>query len=416
MMIIRIFFFISALALSSGFVQQLRNLDVGKGGKIECEGLLLSQKNGSNYPTEVEKVGPTMTTTSMRKILQVEKFARLPVWPVWNGVAIFVISKLFGNEFAAKLEDMIGGRVCPNFFIEGKTSPFIMLVHHRHSFASWDILRYLQRTFFPEGFPAHPHRGFITVTYILKGGFIHRDSLGIKQSYGAEERHKGKHTQWLNTGGGMLHEEMFDIDFKNIFRPCDQELYQLWLNVPSSNKMDSPSIKLLGGESETPCVIKIDENGKKTETTIIGGTHEDKSSSAPIESDLAILHVKMEPGTSWSHKLPLSQETSLLYMRRGSIEVQDTRVPPHHTAYFEREGSYIKVSTNDGADFLLLAGEPLREPVAAQGSMVMNTPDEINAAYADYQRGNMGLPWSEKLSDEGWLDHVERHPSVYKFE
>mmetsp|Transcript_17233 Transcript_17233/g.26118 ORF Transcript_17233/g.26118 Transcript_17233/m.26118 type:complete len:150 (-) Transcript_17233:862-1311(-) len=149
MMIIRIFFFISALALSSGFVQQLRNLDVGKGGKIECEGLLLSQKNGSNYPTEVEKVGPTMTTTSMRKILQVEKFARLPVWPVWNGVAIFVISKLFGNEFAAKLEDMIGGRVCPNFFIEGKTSPFIMLVHHRHSFASWDILRYLQRTFFP---------------------------------------------------------------------------------------------------------------------------------------------------------------------------------------------------------------------------------------------------------------------------
>lgn len=138
---------------------------------------------------------PAASTTGIsrrRKISRVEKFARLPVWPVWNGVAIFIISQIFGNEIAAKLEGAIGGRVCPNFFAEGETSPFIMLVHHRHSFARFDILRYIQRTFFPEGFPSHPHRGFTTVTYILKGGFLHRDSTGIKQSYGAEKKTQGE--------------------------------------------------------------------------------------------------------------------------------------------------------------------------------------------------------------------------------
>ena len=96
-------------------------------------------------------------SSSPRRVASVERFARLPVWPVWNGVAIFVVSRLFGKDVAAKLEDAIGGRVCPNFFNPpDKTSPFIMLVHHRHSFAAWDPLRYIQRTFFPEGFPAHP--------------------------------------------------------------------------------------------------------------------------------------------------------------------------------------------------------------------------------------------------------------------
>ena len=98
-------------------------------------------------------------STSSRAIDRMEKFSRLPVWPVWNGVFIFIISKLFGEDTAAKLEDAIGGRVCPNFFQPDRTSPFIMLVHHRHSFAPWDPLRFIQRTFFPEGFPAHPHRG-----------------------------------------------------------------------------------------------------------------------------------------------------------------------------------------------------------------------------------------------------------------
>jgi hypothetical protein len=199
-----------------------------------------------------------------RTVDRVEKFARLPVWPVWNGVLIFLVSKVFGDELAAKLENAIGGRVCPNFFVPERTSPFIMLVHHCHSFAPWDPLRYIQRTFFPEGFPAHPHRGFVTVTYFLKGGFEHRDSMGVKQMYGAEKRHADKHTQWLMTGAGMLHEEMFDISSEDGFlRPSSQELYQLWLNVPAAHKMDNPRVDLLGGPDKTPTVEIIGDNAQK---------------------------------------------------------------------------------------------------------------------------------------------------------
>eukprot|EP00977_Amphora_coffeiformis_P027841 scaffold34649_cov158-Amphora_coffeaeformis.AAC.4 len=87
-----------------------------------------------------------------RNVRQIQKYARLPVWPAWNGVFIFLVSKLLGQDRAAQLEDVMTGRVCPNFFQENDdTSPFIMLVHHCHTFAPVDPLRYFQRLFFPEG-------------------------------------------------------------------------------------------------------------------------------------------------------------------------------------------------------------------------------------------------------------------------
>ena len=361
---------------------------------------------------------PNQFQSAPRKVARIEKFTRFPVWPVWNGVFIWAISRLLGEELAAKVEDTIGGRVCPNFFQESdQTSPFILLVHHRHSFAAWDVLRWIQRSFFPEGFPAHPHRGFVTVTYILKGGFRHRDSLGVKQLYGAEDRHGGKHTQWLTTGGGILHEEMFDLSFENFFQPSDQELYQIWLNLPSRDKLTPPRIDLLGGSKETPCVEEIDSLGKVTKTTVIAGKYRSESSSAPIRSDLSIFHVEMERGTLWTHPIPQTHETAVLYTRRGAIDIQGTRIPPHHTAYLTTVGENLVIhAQEEGCDFLLLSGQPLREPVVAQGSMVMNYPDEINTAYQDYQLGKMGRPWSEKMSDEEWFQHVKQYPSIYKIE
>ena len=375
---------------------------------------------------------------SVRGVDRIEKFARLPVWPAWNGVFIFIVSRLLGNAAAAKLEDLIGGRVCPNFFDTAVADPFIMLVHHRHAFSSWDPLRYIQRSFFPEGFPAHPHRGFVTVTYFLKGGFTHRDSIGIKQQYGAEERHNGKHTQWLTTGAGMLHEEMFDLDEAqaNPFSTSSHELYQLWLNVPAMEKLNRPDIALLGEDPSegtdgvarsalTVVTSNSETNKVETETVVIAGKHQDIESTAPILSDLAILHVNMRPGSVWHHDLPEMHETGILYMRQGSIEIgndsdgttngKTTTVEPHHTAFLEKQGKRLTVrALRDGADFMLLAGQPLREPVSAQGSMVMNTPDQINTAYADYQRGAMGLPWDHKLSDDEWKEHVQRYPSMYR--
>lgn len=350
-----------------------------------------------------------------RRIARVEKFTRLPVWPVWNGVAIWLISKLLGDETAAIVEDTVTGRVCPNFF-DGSTSPFIMLVHHCHSFAAWDPLRHVQRSFFPEGFPSHPHRGFVTLTYFFAGGFVHRDSMACRQAYGS---HHTNHSQWLNTGAGILHEEMFDNTVKGaslweqLLIPQRQELYQLWINLPSNDKMNLPSTVLLGSGTTTPTVVT-----DNTKTLVLAGSYLGQSSSAPTASPLCVLQVTLSPNAKWTIDVPNDYDTALLYLRKGELKDANdaTSIPTHSTSYFESSRGRIALEAGPrGADFLFLGGAPLNEPVAAQGSMVMNSYDEINTAYDDYQRGSFGKPWDSKLSDEQWKQHVLQYPSRYRY-
>lgn len=356
-----------------------------------------------------------------RKVRQIKKYTRLPVWPAWNGVLLWLIGKVVGQERAAQLEDVITGRVCPNFFDEytDGTSPFIMLVHHCHTFAPIDPLRAFQRLFFPEGFPAHPHRGFVTLTYFLQGGFRHRDSLGIEQVYGQGiGAQVTKHSQWLNTGAGILHEEMF-------YQPAwwswqRQELYQLWINLPSGYKMNAPSLLLMGDDQETPVI-----RNKGSVCRVLAGRYDETTmAQAPIASDLLVMHVELDAGTTWTYSVPASYETLVVYVRKGSLSLTadadepttTKKIPVHHTAFFESTGDTLSLTaTNDNrhADFLVLAGAPLREPVSAQGSMVMNYPDEINAAYRDYQLGLFGRPWPHTLQRDEWLSHVRENPSAY---
>lgn len=322
--------------------------------------------------------------------------------------------------------------MCPNFFSAESTSPFVLLVHHRHSFSNWDPVRYIQQTFFPEGFPSHPHRGFITVTYCLKGGMIHRDSLGIKQTYGAEKRHESKqgcpkHVQWLTAGAGIQHEEMWDIepdeqDKDKLLWSSSQELYQLWINMPSDFKMSKPNAELLEAcpvlspsspvpENTTP-IIK--ENNDATTTTVVVGEYKGIKAAIGCPTNVSIMRVQLSKDSSWTHNIPSNHETAIIYVRKGSIQIGTQRIPPHYTVYLTRQGEELSIQSLEGeADILLLTGEPLREPIASQGSMVMNTQPEIQQAYLDYQLGKMGIPWSEKLSDEEWQQHVKNNPSMY---
>jgi redox-sensitive bicupin YhaK (pirin superfamily) len=107
----------------------------------------------------------------------------------------------------------------------------------------------------------------------------------------------------------------------------------------------------------------------------------------------------------------------LLYMRSGSCSVGTNRIeiPTHHTATLTSSGSTFSIEAGkEGADFMLLVGVPLNEPVEARGSMVMNTMDEINSAYNDYNRGLMGLPWPWNYSDDEWKLHVSKNGSKYR--
>ena len=143
--------------------------------------------------------------------------------------------------------------------------------------------------------------GFITVTYVLDGAFVHRDSVGVRQWYGNSQQNpesNNKHTQWLHTGSGMLHEEMFDSSNWLWQR---QELYQLWLNVPAAHKWTRPSSVLLGGVEDTPLVTT-----NNTATRVLAGEFAGQVAAAPVVTDICILHVQIAPGGEWSYRVPKS--------------------------------------------------------------------------------------------------------------
>lgn len=193
---------------------------------------------------------------------------------------------------------------------------------------------------------------------------IHRDSLGIKQSYGAESRHDDAHVQWLTAGAGIQHEEMWDTD-GNVW--SDQELYQIWLNLPSGYKMTKPKVELLRrhfvkDEEEIPdrSTPIIDEDG--TVTTVVCGEYGTISASIDCPTNAAILQVHFKKGAVWKHVMPNEHETAILYIRKGSVKIGLEIVPVHHTAYLTPDGEELVIESEGEADVLLLSGEPLREP------------------------------------------------------
>lgn len=360
-----------------------------------------------------------------RHVYRLEQFARLPVWPIWNGIGLWLLSQIAGTTIAAYWEDQITGRVGPNFYKYNETSPYIMLVHHCHSFSIVDPFRFLQRIVFPEGFPAHPHRGFVTITYFIDGGFVHRDSMGVRQTYGrigesSHNQYNGKHTQWLITGKGLLHEEMFDLapgmENNKMMVNSRQELFQIWLNVPAKNKMDTPRSLLLGGDDETPLVVIKNETTHEiiSQTLVLAGTYQQKTSVAPLSSDLVLFHVTLQPSTIWEYTIPNSFATAFFYVRKGSLNCpsivgsdETITIPAHYTSYLDVTGEIVRLQAGtDGADFMFLAGAPIDEPCVASGSMVMTSHREIEEAYRDYQNGYFGQPWDHKLPDSEWKDHV----------
>lgn len=294
--------------------------------------------------------------------------------------------------------------------------PFILLVHHRHAFRPLDFLRPLfAKVIMPEGFPAHPHRGFETVTYVLPGraGLVHRDSEGCKMRYGDGS------VQWMTAGRGVLHEEMWDTA-----AGVDAELYQLWVNLPPHDKMIPPRVQLLtpaepeGGVAEVlrdgttpvrvaPIRFEQLDDGAVTVRTLadVGGAKDD---GAQTHSPMRLLHVELR-GESACHDVPLPEGwTCVLYVRRGRLTCgadDGGTASMHETVYLSRYGGDGLRLLNAHAgltDVLVLAGEPIGAPVAASGTMVMNSPAEVQQALVDYQRGMFGIPWDHKLPDDDW--------------
>ncbi len=244
------------------------------------------------------------------------------------------------------------------------------------------------------GFPRHPHRGFETVTVVRSGMLDHSDSMGATARYSAGD------VQWLTAGGGIQHAEMFPLLSADAPNPL--ELYQIWLNLPRSDKMVDPHFTMLWNE-KIPRVVARDSDGRLVEVTVTAGAYgADKPPSPPPNSwasrpdaEVAIWTLRMEPGSRFELPAVSPGTKRSLYVHRGAgMRVGEVDVPPDHRVEVDDPGTLALTAGPEETEVLLLQGRPIDEPVAKRGPFVMNTQDEIRQAYADYQATQFGgWPW-----------------------
>jgi len=230
------------------------------------------------------------------------------------------------------------------------------------------------------GAPDHPHRGFETVTYALKGSGQHKDSAGNSGTL------KEGGVQWMTAGSGVVHAEMpSDEVMKN---GGTSEGFQLWVNLPSHMKMTPPKYQDIDPEN-IPVVEK--DNGGVWVKVIAG---EALGTKAVIDTHTAItyLDIRLQPGHSLT--LPMTAgHNSFVYNYRGVSTVGTTELREGQMGMLG-DGDSVTVSSKaddpSGAQVLLIAGEPIGEPVVKHGPFVMNTEAEIRQAIMDYQAGKLG--------------------------
>jgi quercetin 2,3-dioxygenase len=245
------------------------------------------------------------------------------------------------------------------------------------------------------GFPQHPHRGFETVTLVRRGYIDHSDSLGATARFGRGD------AQWLTAGSGISHCEMFPLLERD--RPNPLELFQIWLNLPSADKLVPPHFTMLWGE-EIPQPVFKDDAGRETRVTIVAGELDGRTPPSPPphswasrpDSDVAIWSVRMNAGACWTIPPAKDARTNrTLYFFSGSdVEIDGTSITAHAAIEVDATRS-IDVRAGSGeCEILLLQGRPIAEPVAQYGPFVMNTEAEIQQAFADYRRTRFGgWPW-----------------------
>lgn len=231
------------------------------------------------------------------------------------------------------------------------------------------------------GAPDHPHRGFETVTYVLQGENEHRDSFGNADVLGPGD------VQWMTAGGGVIHSEMPTPAFHR--SGGTQQGFQIWVNLPAVDKMMTPRYQTLRAH-QIPQATS--EDGRALVRVIAG---EALGVSARIDTRVPIqlLHYSLQPGARVEQSVPREQN-GLIYVFSGSAQVGGRELRNGQAALLE-SGDYIELGNatdaTESAELLVLSGKPLNEPVARYGPFVMNTREQIEQAFRDYQSGQFGV-------------------------
>jgi len=242
-----------------------------------------------------------------------------------------------------------------------------------------------------KGFPWHPHRGIETITYVLQGDVEHGDSMGNKGDITSGD------VQWMTAGSGVIHQEMPKGDSEG-----RMEGFQLWANLPAANKMMAPRYRDVKA-SQIPEVTLDDGVCIKI---ICGQVNRTSGPVRDIVIDPEYLDITVPPETTYLHPTK-SGHTVLAYVIEGEgyfcseknpfsfaaegvnyFDMQNQAIADNNTLVLFEDGDHVHVNTEKNPlRFLLISGKPIGEPVAWHGPIVMNTQEELQTAFEEYEKG-----------------------------
>jgi len=252
------------------------------------------------------------------------------------------------------------------------------------------------------GFPAHPHRGFETLTVVRRGIVDHADSHGASGRYG------GGDVQWLTAGKGIQHSEMFPLVNKD--KENTMELFQIWLNLPAKNKFAKPNYKMFW-EKDIPKVNEKDHNNNNIQIELIAGEYKNIKAIAPPSDSwasdpnnhISVWIIKLAPNAQWTIPSSVDNLNRNLYFYEGdNITIDNQKIENYHSVSLTSNKDITIQNGNKDSSLLFLQGRPINEPVVQYGPFVMNSKEEIQQAFIDFQKDNFGgWAWGEPGKTHG---------------
>ena len=230
----------------------------------------------------------------------------------------------------------------------------------------------------PRGVGEHPHRGFETVTIVYQGEVAHRDSTGEGGVIGPGD------VQWMTAGAGILHEEFHSPAFT--YQGGHLEMIQLWVNLPAADKMAPPSYQAITGE-QIPVVPLAAANG---EIRVITGEFQGHAGPAKTFSPMLVWDVTLQDHANVLLDVPDGWNTAVIARSGSSLINEHARAAVGQMVVLSSQGNQVQIQTEAESQLLLIAGEPLNEPIEGYGPFVMNTKEEIRQAIRDFQQGDFG--------------------------
>jgi len=251
-----------------------------------------------------------------------------------------------------------------------RMDPFIMM--------DYNSKFYFPPTDKPRGVDVHPHRGFETVTIAYKGSVAHHDSAGNSGVIAEGD------VQWMTAASGILHKEYHEKNFSKA--GGDFQMVQLWINLPAKDKMSAP--KYQGLTNSQMKKVQLPDNAGTVE--VIAGEYKGEKGPAFTFTPVHMLNAKLNEGGQATFSFPANYNTVVLVVE-GNIKVNNSEeIKTDGLALFENEGETFTIEALDDAVVLILSGEPINEPIAAQGPFVMNTRAQLIQAISDFNMGKFG--------------------------